>query len=312
MRIVFMGTPDFAVASLEALIKSKYQVVGVVTAPDRPAGRGQKIKESAVKQCAQMFDIPVLQPERLRSPEFLKQLKELEADLQVVVAFRMLPEVVWNMPKKGTINVHASLLPQYRGAAPINHAILNGEKETGVTTFLLNHQIDTGNILLSKKIEISKTDDAGTLHDKLMHPGAHLLIETVDLLSANNITPTPQESLIENENLKPAPKIFRNDCKIDWTKDSETIYNHIRGLSPYPGAFTELDNKTLKIFKSKKGDETLKHQPGQLVTDGKSFIKIATQDNYLYLLELQLQGKKKMNTEDFLRGNTIENCLTSY
>lgn len=312
MRIVFMGTPDFAVASLEALIKSKYQVVGVVTAPDRPAGRGQKIKESAVKQCAQMFDIPVLQPERLKSPEFLKQLKELEADLQVVVAFRMLPEVVWNMPKKGTINVHASLLPQYRGAAPINHAILNGEKETGVTTFLLNHQIDTGNILLSKKIEISKTDDAGTLHDKLMHPGAHLLIETVDLLSANNITPTPQESLIENENLKPAPKIFRNDCKIDWTKDSETIYNHIRGLSPYPGAFTELDNKTLKIFKSKKGDETLKHQPGQLVTDGKSFIKIATQDNYLYLLELQLQGKKKMNTEDFLRGNTIENCLTSY
>ncbi len=312
MRIVFMGTPDFAVASLEALIKSKYQVVGVVTAPDRPAGRGQKIKESAVKQCAQMFDIPVLQPERLRSPEFLKQLKELEADLQVVVAFRMLPEVVWNMPKKGTINVHASLLPQYRGAAPINHAILNGEKETGVTTFLLNHQIDTGNILLSKKIEISKTDDAGTLHDKLMHLGAHLLIETVDLLSANNITPTPQESLIENENLKPAPKIFRNDCKIDWTKDSETIYNHIRGLSPYPGAFTELDNKTLKIFKSKKGDETLKHQPGQLVTDGKSFIKIATQDNYLYLLELQLQGKKKMNTEDFLRGNTIENCLTSY
>src|SRR5699024_207627 len=312
MRIVFMGTPGFAVASLEALIKSKYQVVGVVTAPDRPAGRGQKIKESAVKQCAQMFDIPVLQPERLRSPEFLKQLKELEADLQVVVAFRMLPEVVWNMPKKGTINVHASLLPQYRGAAPINHAILNGEKETGVTTFLLNHQIDTGNILLSKKIEISKTDDAGTLHDKLMHPGAHLLIETVDLLSANNITPTPQESLIENENLKPAPKIFRNDCKIDWTKDSETIYNHIRGLSPYPGAFTELDNKTLKIFKSKKGDETLKHQPGQLVTDGKSFIKIAAQDNYLYLLELQLQGKKKMNTEDFLRGNTIENCLTSY
>lgn len=312
MRIVFMGTPDFAVASLEALIKSKYQVVGVVTAPDRPAGRGQKIKESAVKQCAQMFDIPVLQPERLRSPEFLKQLKELEADLQVVVAFRMLPEVVWNMPKKGTINVHASLLPQYRGAAPINHAILNGEKETGVTTFLLNHQIDTGNILLSKKIEISKTDDAGTLHDKLMHLGAHLLIETVDLLSANNITPTPQESLIDNENLKPAPKIFRNDCKIDWTKDSETIYNHIRGLSPYPGAFTELDNKTLKIFKSKKGDETLKHQPGQLVTDGKSFIKIAAQDNYLYLLELQLQGKKKMNTEDFLRGNTIENCLTSY
>lgn len=312
MRIVFMGTPDFAVASLEALIKSKYQVVGVVTAPDRPAGRGQKIKESAVKQCAQMFDIPVLQPERLRSPEFLKQLKELEADLQVVVAFRMLPEVVWNMPKKGTINVHASLLPQYRGAAPINHAILNGERETGVTTFLLNHQIDTGNILLSKKIEISKTDDAGTLHDKLMHLGAHLLIETVDLLSANNITPTPQESLIENENLKPAPKIFRNDCKIDWTKDSETIYNHIRGLSPYPGAFTELDNKTLKIFKSKKGDETLKHQPGQLVTDGKSFIKIAAQDNYLYLLELQLQGKKKMNTEDFLRGNTIENCLTSY
>lgn len=312
MRIVFMGTPDFAVASLEALIKSKYQVVGVVTAPDRPAGRGQKIKESAVKQCAQMFDIPVLQPERLKSPEFLKQLKELEADLQVVVAFRMLPEVVWNMPKKGTINVHASLLPQYRGAAPINHAILNGERETGVTTFLLNHQIDTGNILLSKKIEISKTDDAGTLHDKLMHLGAHLLIETVDLLSANNITPTPQESLIENENLKPAPKIFRNDCKIDWTKDSETIYNHIRGLSPYPGAFTELDNKTLKIFKSKKGDETLKHQPGQLVTDGKSFIKIAAQDNYLYLLELQLQGKKKMNTEDFLRGNTIENCLTSY
>lgn len=309
MRIVFMGTPDFAVASLEALIKSKNKVVGVVTAPDRPAGRGQKIKESAVKQCANIYDIPVLQPERLRDPEFLKQLKELEADLQVVVAFRMLPEVVWNMPKKGTINVHASLLPQYRGAAPINHAILNGEKETGVTTFLLNHQIDTGNILLSKKTEISKTDDAGTLHDKLMYLGADLLIETVEQLSANNLTPIAQKSLIENENLNPAPKIFRNDCKIDWSKDSETIYNHIRGLSPYPGAFTELDKKTLKVYKSKIGDEASQHQPGQLITDGKSFIKIAAQDNYLYLLELQLQGKKKMNTEDFLRGNTLEDCL---
>lgn len=306
MRIIFMGTPDFAVASLAALIKENYNVVAVVTAPDRPAGRGQKLRESAVKEYAKSQNIPVLQPEKLRNPEFLEELKSFKADLQVVVAFRMLPEVVWNMPEYGTINVHASLLPQYRGAAPINHAIINGEKETGVTTFLLNHQIDTGHILLNKKIEISQDDDAGTLHDKLMHLGASLLTETLEGISENKLKPQPQEYFIKDENLKHAPKIFREDCKIHWQQETAEVYNQIRGLSPYPGAFSELEGKNIKIYKSRPALEEHTKKPGVLWTDGKSFLKVATLDGFIEVLELQLQGKKRMETTEFLRGHSIE------
>lgn len=300
-----MGTPDFAVASLAALINENHKVVAVVTAPDRPAGRGQKLRKSAVKEYAESQNIPVLQPEKLRDPNFLEELRSFKADLQIVVAFRMLPEVVWDMPKLGTINVHASLLPQYRGAAPINHAIINGETETGVTTFLLNHEIDTGHILLNKKIEISQEDDAGTLHDKLMQLGADLLIETVKGISQNKLKPQPQENLIKENNLKHAPKIFREDCKIDWNKNTGNVYNQIRGLSPYPGAFSILEDKNLKIFKTRPVLEKHDKAPGTLYSDGKSYLKVATLDGFIDILELQLQGKKRMETTEFLRGNTL-------
>jgi methionyl-tRNA formyltransferase len=249
MRIIFMGTPDFAVASLKALIEAGEEVVAVVTGPDKPAGRGQKLHESAVKKFAVSQNIPVLQPVKLRAPEFLAELKSYNADLQVVVAFRMLPELVWNMPEKGTINVHASLLPNYRGAAPINHAIINGEKKSGVTTFLLQHEIDTGNILFSTEVEILDNDNAGDLHDKLMLAGAELLIRTVNAIKKNDIHPIPQDS-IDTESLKHAPKIFKEDCLINWENDSVKIYNLIRGLSPYPTAFTHIDGKVLKIYES--------------------------------------------------------------
>jgi len=300
-----MGTPDFAVASLKALLGAGENVVAVITAPDKPAGRGQKLNKSAVKVFAEANNMPVLQPEKLRDPQFIEDLRSYNADLQVVVAFRMLPEIVWNMPPLGTINVHASLLPQYRGAAPINHAVINGEKETGVTTFLLQHQIDTGNILLATKVEIADTDNAGIVHDKLMHAGAETLIKTVNGLRNKTITPIPQEDL-NQEDLKHAPKIFKEDCLIDWENSTEKIYNQIRGLSPYPAAFTFLNDKVLKIFETKKEIVEHNNQPGTFQSDGKTYLKFATKDGYLHLSTIQIEGKKRMEINEFLKGYRFE------
>ena len=299
MKIVFMGTPDFAVASLDALVQAKFDVVAVVTAPDKPAGRGQKINESAVKKYAVEKSIPVLQPEKLKNPEFLAALKSYQADLQVVVAFRMLPEVVWNMPPKGTINLHGSLLPQYRGAAPINHAIINGEKESGVTTFFLTHEIDTGDIILSDRTPIGDDETAGELHDKLMVIGANLLVKTVTAISNGDFTEQPQP---QSDELKHAPKIFKEDCKIDWNNSSALIHNLIRGLSPYPTAFTLLNDKTLKIFKAETEEKEPGIAAGGFLTDGKTYLKFATKDGFIKLLDIQFEGKKRMLIEDFLRG----------
>ncbi len=301
MRIIFMGTPDFAVASLKALLDNGENVVAVVTSPDKPAGRGQKLNQSAVKQFALTNNLPVLQPEKLKNEEFLSELKSYHADLQVVVAFRMLPEVVWNMPPMGTINVHASLLPQYRGAAPINHAIINGEEKTGVTTFLLQHEIDTGNILLSQEVNIENSDNAGTLHDKLMLAGATTLIKTIDALKNNSLTPTPQDTVIEST-LKHAPKIFKEDCAIDWNQENIVIYNKIRGLSPYPASFTMLGGKTLKIFEVETEQTITDLKPGEYTTDHKSFLKFASKNGLINVLSLQLEGKKRMSIQEFLRG----------
>ncbi len=294
-----MGTPDFAVASLDALVKANFNVVAVITAPDKPAGRGQKINESAVKRYAVEKGIPVLQPEKLKNPEFLEELKSYEADLQVVVAFRMLPEVVWNMPSKGTINLHGSLLPQYRGAAPINHAIINGEKESGVTTFFLTHTIDTGDIILSDKTPIADDETAGELHDKLMVIGANLLVKTVTAIAEGNFTEQPQP---QSDVLKHAPKIFKDDCKINWNNPSQLIYNLIRGLSPYPTAFTLLNDKTLKIFKAELENKEPGIAVGGFLSDGKTYLKFATKDGFIKLLDIQYEGKKRMLIQDFLRG----------
>lgn len=302
MRIVFMGTPEFAVASLEALLEAGENVVAVVTAPDKPAGRGQKLHQSAVKQFALARGLPVLQPEKLRNPGFLTELAALKADLQVVVAFRMLPESVWNMPPLGTVNLHASLLPQYRGAAPINHAIINGENQSGVTTFMLRHEIDTGSILFSEKVPIAADDTAGDLHDKLMVVGADLLVRTVRAIAAGTAVPVPQEVLAAGVALKHAPKIFKEDCQIDWQRSVDTIHNHIRGLSPYPTAYTSFDGKTLKIFRAKKEKTAVQHEPGTYFTDGKTLLKFACTDGYIQVLELQLEGKKRMDVVSFLRG----------
>ena len=300
MRIIFMGTPDFAVASLESLINSGESIVAVITTPDKPAGRGQKMHESAVKKFAVSKNIPVLQPTKLKDPIFLDELKSYQADLQVVVAFRMLPQVVWDMPALGTINVHASLLPQYRGAAPINHAIIEGEKFSGVTTFLLQHEIDTGHILFSEKVAIGPQDDAGILHNKLMEAGARVLLKTVNALKTGEYTAIPQESISE-QNLKSAPKIFKEDCEIDWSRSTDTVYNKIRGLSPYPAAYTHLSGKVLKIYETNKG-KPLHIPAGQFETDGKTFLSFATKDGSLLIQTLQLEGKKRMNIEEFLRG----------
>lgn len=299
MKIVFMGTPDFAVASLNALKNAGFEIVGVVTAADKPAGRGQKLSESAVKKYAAENGLKVLQPLKLKDPEFISELKALNADLQVVVAFRMLPEIVWNMPPKGTINLHGSLLPQYRGAAPINHAIINGEKESGVTTFFLKQEIDTGDVILSASTPITEDDTAGTLHDKLMNIGAELIVKTVKSIEEGNYKEVPQPMDAE---LKFAPKIFRDFCEINWKQDNQVVYNHIRGLSPYPTAFTFLNDKTLKVFKVEKEDATPKVEAGNFETDGKTFLKFATNNGYIKLLELQLEGKKRMQIDEFLRG----------
>jgi len=299
MKIVFMGTPDFAVASLDAIVKANYDVVAVVTAPDKPAGRGQKLAESAVKKYALANQIPVLQPEKLKSPEFIEALKSYQADLQVVVAFRMLPEVVWNMPPKGTINLHGSLLPHYRGAAPINHAIINGEKESGVTTFFLKHEIDTGDVIMAEKAAIEHDDTAGDLHDKLMNIGAGLIVKTLDAIASGSVTEQPQPM---SDDLKHAPKIFKEDCKIDWNKPAEQIYNLIRGLSPYPTAFTFLNDKTLKLFKAEVEEKEPGIAAGGFLTDGKTYLKFAAKDGFIKLLDIQYEGKKRMLIEDFLRG----------
>lgn len=309
IRVVFMGTPDFAVGSLKALVENGYNVVGVITAPDKPAGRGRQLSESAVKKYAVEKYLKILQPEKLKNPEFIADLQNLKADLQIVVAFRMLPEMVWNMPPMGTFNLHASLLPQYRGAAPLNWAVINGETETGVTTFLLSREIDTGQIIFQEKVEIGENDTVGDLHDRMMAIGAHLVLETVDALAENRIDPIDQEKLIDSvEKIKQAPKIFKEDCRIDWTSDTESVRNLIRGLSPYPAAWTELVHQekneviTAKIYAVIRDNASLPASPGTIQTDGKRFLKIACPDGWLSVTEIQLSGKKRMKIDELLRG----------
>ena len=330
-----MGTPEFAVASLEALVKAKCNIVGVITAPDKPAGRGMKMTESAVKKFAVRKGLRILQPEKLKNPDFLNELRSLNADLQIVVAFRMLPESVWNMPPLGTINLHGSLLPQYRGAAPINWAVINGEKETGVTTFRLKHEIDTGNILLQESFPIDENETAGEVHDKMKEIGARLLVETVKGIAEATLEEVPQSAVgsgqpavgnqqsavgnqqsaqtsqntethspftIDHSQLKHAPKITTDTCRINWTKTTDEIHNLIRGLSPYPTAFTELGDKTIKIFRSEKEPSFPTSKPGRWESDGKTYLKFAAKDGYILLKDVQLEGKKRMLIEDFLRG----------
>ena len=300
-RIIFMGTPDFALASLHALVESGFHIAAVVTAPDKPAGRGLKLTESAVKQYAVKKNIPVLQPEKLRDPDFLELLKSFHADIQVVVAFRMLPEVVWGMPAMGTINLHGSLLPQYRGAAPINRAIMNGETKTGVTTFKLQQEIDTGNILLFEEIPISPNETAGELHDRMKVIGAELVVRTIRGLLDGTLQEKPQ-SIIDPLALKTAPKIFTADCDINWFNEVFKIHNQIRGLSPFPGAFTFYKNKTLKIFKARPEEKDHGVKPGEMETDGRNWLRFSAADGYIYVEEMQLEGKKRLRTTDFLRG----------
>lgn len=303
IRIVFMGTPEFAVASLKALLDDKFNVAAVVTAPDKPAGRGLQLQMSAVKRFALEKGLKVIQPDKLKSPEFLEQLKEINPDLQIVVAFRMLPEIIWNLPAMGTINVHGSLLPKYRGAAPINWALINGEKETGVTTFKLKHEIDTGNILQQETILIDENETAGELHDVMMNVGANLLVKTINGLIKGTLKETPQPQI---ENAPHAPKIFSEQCKITWEQKVNSIHNIIRGLSPFPGAFTSFNNKMLKIYRSEKEFATPSVEPGQHITDKKTYLKFAGIDGYIHVKELQLEGKKKMKIDEFLRGYRFE------
>lgn len=300
-RIIFMGTPEFAVASLEALVDAGCKVVAVVTAPDKPAGRGLRPSESAVKKFAVAKGIDILQPEKLKDPAFVDALRALKADLQVVVAFRMLPEVVWNMPPLGTVNLHGSLLPQYRGAAPIHWAVINGEKETGVTTFRLKHEIDTGNILLQESFPIGDDETTGEVHDRMKQIGAALLVKTVRGLADGSVHERPQAPE-DGAPLKHAPKIFTETCQIHWSNPVDTLHNLVRGLSPFPGALTTLDGKILKVFRSSKEHKAHHDTPGSYRSDGKTFLKFACNNGYLHLLDLQLEGKKRMPVEDFLRG----------
>lgn len=304
LRIVFMGTPEFAVASLDALVKAGCNIVGVITALDKAAGRGMQLQQSAVKKYAVEKGLHILQPEKLKDPEFLEQLRSLNADLQVVVAFRMLPEAVWNMPPMGSVNLHGSLLPQYRGAAPINWAVINGEKETGVTTFKLKHEIDTGDILLQQPFPIGENETAGEVHDRMKEIGAELLVKTVKGLAEGSLTEVPQnlKPQTSNPELKHAPKLFTETCRIDFYKPLAEVHNLIRGLSPFPGAFTSFNGKMLKIYRTEKEPGNTRSSPGNFETDKKTFLKFACTDGYVLVKELQLEGKKKMNTEDFLRG----------
>jgi methionyl-tRNA formyltransferase len=302
-----MGTPDFAVASLDRLVKNQKDIVAVVTSPDKPAGRGQKLNESAVKKYAVENNLQVLQPEKLKDPVFIEALQQLNADLFIVVAFRMLPEMVWTMPKLGTFNLHGSLLPQYRGAAPINWAILNGEKESGVTTFFLKHEIDTGSIIHQAKTAINEQMNAGELHDTLMEIGADLVLQTVNEIEQNNVHPISQEETMKRNSLKEsdlkhAPKIFKEDMKINWDRTAKEVYQHIKGLSPYPTAFTQLNQLGLKIYDAEIS-ENLLLTPGEYQTDGKTFLKFQCKDGSISITDLQLEGKKRMKVEEFLRGN---------
>jgi methionyl-tRNA formyltransferase len=308
LRIVFMGTPEFAVGSLSALVEAGCQIVGVITAPDKLAGRGMKLTESAVKKYAVEKGLHILQPEKLKNPDFIAALKALNADLQIVVAFRMLPEIVWEMPPMGTINLHGSLLPQYRGAAPIHWAVINGEKETGVTTFKLQHAIDTGDILLQKSFPIGPDETTGEVHDRMKDIGAKVLVETVKAIAENTLKETQQSTLSSESELKHAPKLFTENCVVNWNQSIDQIHNFIRGLSPFPGALSKLDDKILKIYRSKKEYSVKKEIPGTVFSDGKTYLKIAAEDGFIYLLDLQLEGKKRMLTEDFLRGYRLANA----
>jgi methionyl-tRNA formyltransferase len=298
-KIVFMGTPSFAVASLKALLDAKMNVVGVVTAPDKPAGRGMQLQQSAVKQFALEHQLPIAQPEKLKSPEFFAQIQAWQPDIQIVVAFRMLPESIWSLPPMGTLNVHGSLLPKYRGAAPINWAIINGEKETGVTTFRLQHAIDTGDILLQERIPISPDMTAGELHDTMMEVGAQTLVKTLHELIAGTIQSKPQEETLA---ILHAPKIFTKDCQIDWQQPVAQIHNLIRGLAPFPGALTKVDGKIVKLFITSIVYENPKEPVGSFVTDGKTYARFACSDGYIQLKDIQWEGKKRMPIADFLRG----------
>ncbi len=321
LKIIFMGTPDFAVASLDALVKAGCNIVGVITAPDKPGGRGMQLQQSAVKKYAVENNLKVLQPEKLKNPDFLQELQLLQADLQIVVAFRMLPESVWNMPRMGTINVHGSLLPQYRGAAPINWAVINGEKETGVTTFKLKHEIDTGDIFMQQSFTIGENETAGEVHDTMKEIGATLLVKTIKAIADGTLAETPQSSVVSrepsegnlelsvthsplttNHSLHHAPKIFTETGNINFTKTVDEVHNLIRGLSPFPGAFTTLNGKMLKIYRSQKEYTSHKLNPGRYETDSKTFLKFACTNGFIHVKELQLEGKKKILTADFLRG----------
>lgn len=298
-----MGTPEFAVPSLQILVENGFNVVAVITVPDKPKGRGQKLSTSPVKDYAVSQNIPVLQPTNLKSPEFLEELRSYKANLQIVVAFRMLPEVVWDMPEIGTFNLHGSLLPQYRGAAPINWAIINGEKETGVTTFFLKHEIDTGSIIFQEKEAIKENDNVGSVYTRLMARGAGLVLKTVKAIQSGDYPQKEQDETIE---IKHAPKIFKETCEIDWTKSPEEIYNFIRGLSPYPAAWTTIGDRVFKIFGSKKTDsKSINATPGQHATDNKTFLHIQTGGSPIAITELQMQGKKRMDIESFLRGTKL-------
>lgn len=316
MRIIYFGTPEFASSQLEAIISAGYEVVAVVTAPDKPAGRGKKIQSSDVKMTALKYDLPILQPISLKSADFIEELSSYKADLFIVVAFRMLPEAVWSMPPMGTFNLHASLLPQYRGAAPINHALINGEKETGLTSFLLDKEIDTGAILLQKKLEITDDETAGTLHDKLMLLGNEVIVDTIKIIEEGRVNAESQEMIIQRDNLvlKPAPKIFKEDCKIDWSDDAVSIRNFIRGLSPYPAAHTKIVSENNDVIELKIFDVSIEEKVHddnnlyQLITDGKTYLKVILKDCYVSIKVIQQAGKKQMPISDFLRGARLEGC----
>ncbi len=306
LRIVFMGTPEFAVPSLQALVEGGYNVVGVVTTPDKPAGRGQKLHESDVKIAAQALGLPVLQPEKLRDPAFVEAMQALQPDLGIVIAFRMLPEMIWAMPTYGTFNLHASLLPQYRGAAPINWAIINGDTETGVTTFILNHEIDKGAIIGQERMPILPEDTIGTMYDKLMHAGTTLVTKTVDRIAAGDTRPIEQMQ-VDETTLRPAPKIFKEDCRINWSSGGLRIVNFVRGLSPYPAAWTELirengDSLTAKIFAVSFEPVSHNRPCGTIESDNRSFVRIACSDGWISLLDLQIAGKKRLPVRELLLG----------